>query len=222
MSKAIVLLSGGMDSSTALSIAIKEGFKCYALTLDYGQRHQNEINNAKNIVKDFKIIEHKLLSIDLTVFGGSALTDGNLKVPEKESTGIPITYVPARNTIFFSLALAWAEVVQADAIFSGVNAVDYSGYPDCRPEYIAAVQDLFNLATKITSEGKNIEVRAPLINMDKKEIIKIGIENGIDFSKTVSCYQLDHNGKSCGLCDSCRIRLRAFKELSLEDNIEYV
>jgi 7-cyano-7-deazaguanine synthase len=190
--------------------------------LDYGQRHQNEINSAKNIVKDFEIIEHKLLSIDLTVFGGSALTDGNLKVPEKESTGIPITYVPARNTIFFSLALAWAEVVQADAIFSGVNAVDYSGYPDCRPEYIAAVQDLFNLATKITSEGKNIEVRAPLINMDKKEIIKIGIENGIDFSKTVSCYQLDHNGKSCGLCDSCRIRLRAFKELSLEDNIEYV
>ena len=222
MSKAIVLLSGGMDSSTALSIAIKEGFKCYALTLDYGQRHQNEINSAKNIVKDFEIIEHKLLSIDLTVFGGSALTDGNLKVPEKESTGIPITYVPARNTIFFSLALAWAEVVQADAIFSGVNAVDYSGYPDCRPEYIAAVQDLFNLATKITSEGKNIEVRAPLINMDKKEIIKIGIENGIDFSKTVSCYQLDHNGKSCGLCDSCRIRLRAFKELNLEDNIEYV
>ena len=222
MSKAIVLLSGGMDSSTALSIAIKEGFKCYALTLDYGQRHQNEINSAKNIVKDFEIIEHKLLSIDLTVFGGSALTDGNLKVPEKESTGVPITYVPARNTIFFSLALAWAEVVQADAIFSGVNAVDYSGYPDCRPEYIAAVQDLFNLATKITSEGKNIEVRAPLINMDKKEIIKIGIENGIDFSKTVSCYQLDHNGKSCGLCDSCRIRLRAFKELSLEDNIEYV
>ena len=222
MSKAIVLLSGGMDSSTALSIAIKEGFKCYALTLDYGQRHQNEINSAKNIVKDFEIIEHKLLSIDLTVFGGSALTDGNLKVPEKESTGIPITYVPARNTIFFSLALAWAEVVQADAIFSGVNAVDYSGYPDCRAEYIAALQDLFNLATKITSEGKNIEVRAPLINMDKKEIIKIGIENGIDFSKTVSCYQLDHNGKSCGLCDSCRIRLRAFKELSLEDNIEYV
>ena len=222
MSKAIVLLSGGMDSSTALSIAIKEGFKCYALTLDYGQRHQNEINSAKNIVKDFEIIEHKLLSIDLTVFGGSALTDGNLKVPEKESTGIPITYVPARNTIFFSLALAWAEVVQADAIFSGVNAVDYSGYPDCRPEYIAAVQDLFNLATKITSEGKDIEVRTPLINMDKKEIIKIGIENGIDFSKTVSCYQLDHNGKSCGLCDSCRIRLRAFKELSLEDNIEYV
>ena len=222
MSKAIVLLSGGMDSSTALSIAIKEGFKCYALTLDYGQRHQNEINSAKNIVKDFEIIEHKLLSIDLTVFGGSALTDGNLKVPEKESTGIPITYVPARNTIFFSLALAWAEVVQADAIFSGVNAVDYSGYPDCRPEYISAIQDLFNIATKITSEGKNIEVRAPLINMDKKEIIKIGIENGIDFSKTVSCYQLDHNGKSCGLCDSCRIRLRAFKELSLEDNIEYV
>ena len=222
MSKAIVLLSGGMDSTTALSIAIKEGFECYVLTLDYGQRHQNEINSAKNIVKDFEIIEHKLLSIDLTVFGGSALTDGNLKVPEKESSGIPITYVPARNTIFFSLALAWAEVVEADAIFSGVNAVDYPGYPDCRPEYISAIQDLFNLATKITSEGKNIEVRAPLINMDKKEIIKIGIENGIDFSKTVSCYQLDHNGKSCGLCDSCRIRSRAFKELSLEDNIEYV
>ena len=153
MSKAIVLLSGGMDSSTALSIAIEEGFECYALTLDYGQRHQNEINSAKNIVKDFKITEHKLVSIDLTVFGGSALTDDNLKVPEKESSGIPITYVPARNTIFFSLALAWAEVVEADAIFSGVNAIDYSGYPDCRPEYISAIQELFKIATKITSEG---------------------------------------------------------------------
>ena len=222
MSKAIVLLSGGMDSSTALSIAIKEGFECYALTLNYGQRHKNEINSEKNIVKDFEITEHKLVSIDLSVFGGSALTDDNLKVPEKESLGIPITYVPARNTIFFSLALAWAEVVEANAIFSGVNAIDYSGYPDCRPEYISAVQELFNIATKITSEGNNIEVRAPLIDMDKKEIIKVGIENGVDFSKTVSCYQLDRNGKSCGLCDSCRIRLRAFKELNLEDNIEYV
>ena len=222
MSKAIVLLSGGMDSSTALSIAIKEGFECYALTLDYGQRHQNEINSARNIVKDFIITEHKLVSIDLTVFGGSALTDKNIKVPEQASSGIPITYVPARNTIFFSLALAWAEVIEADAIFSGVNAIDYSGYPDCRPEYISAIQELFNIATKITSEGKSIEVCAPLINMDKKEIIKIGIENGVDFSKTVSCYQLDRNGKSCGLCDSCRIRLRAFKELNLEDNIEYV
>lgn len=222
MNKAIVLLSGGMDSSTALSIAIKEGFECYALTLDYGQRHQNEINSAKNIVKDFKITEHKLVSIDLTVFGGSALTDKNIKVPEQASSGIPITYVPARNTIFFSLALAWAEVIEADAIFSGVNAIDYSGYPDCRPEYISALQELFNLATKITSEGKSIEVCAPLINMDKKEIIKIGIENGVDFSKTVSCYQLDQHGKSCGLCDSCRIRSKAFEELNLEDNIEYV
>ena len=222
MNKAIVLLSGGMDSSTALSIAIKEGFECYALTLDYGQRHQNEINSAKNIVKDFKITEHKLVSIDLTVFGGSALTDKNIKVPEQASSGIPITYVPARNTIFFSLALAWAEVIEADAIFSGVNAIDYSGYPDCRPEYISAIQELFNLATKITSEGKSIEVCAPLINMDKKEIIKIGIENGVDFSKTVSCYQLDQQGKSCGLCDSCRIRSKAFEELNLEDNIEYV
>jgi 7-cyano-7-deazaguanine synthase len=222
MNKAIVLLSGGMDSSTALSIAIKEGFECYALTLDYGQRHQNEINSAKNIVKDFKITEHKLVSIDLTVFGGSALTDKNIKVPEQASSGIPITYVPARNTIFFSLALAWAEVIEADAIFSGVNAIDYSGYPDCRPEYISAIQELFNIATKITSEGKSIEVCAPLINMDKKEIIKIGIENGVDFSKTVSCYQLDQHGKSCGLCDSCRIRSKAFEELNLEDNIEYV
>jgi len=222
MNKAIVLLSGGMDSSTALSIAIKEGFECYALTLDYGQRHRNEINSAKNIVKDFKITEHKLVSIDLTVFGGSALTDKNIKVPEQASSGIPITYVPARNTIFFSLALAWAEVIEADAIFSGVNAIDYSGYPDCRPEYISAIQELFNLATKITSEGKSIEVCAPLINMDKKEIIKIGMENGVDFSKTVSCYQLDQHSKSCGLCDSCRIRSKAFEELNLEDNIEYV
>ena len=222
MEKSIVLLSGGMDSATALSIAKRKKLSCYALTMDYGQKHSIEIEKAKLIAEHFQVVEHKIIEIDLTVFGGSALTDKNISIPEHESQGIPVTYVPARNTIFFSLALAWAEVIQANSIYSGVNAIDYSGYPDCRPEYIKAMQALVNLATKATVEGSSIAIEAPLLDMNKMDIIKKGIENNVDFSKTVSCYQLSKHSKSCGVCDSCRIRLKAFEELNLIDQIEYV
>ena len=222
MEKSIVLLSGGMDSATALSIAKRKKLSCYALTMDYGQKHSIEIEKAKLIAEHFQVVEHKIIEIDLTVFGGSALTDKNINIPEHESQGIPVTYVPARNTIFFSLALAWAEVIQANSIYSGVNAIDYSGYPGCRPEYIKAMQALVNLATKATVEGSSIAIEAPLLNMNKMDIIKKGIENNVDFSKTVSCYQLSKHSKSCGVCDSCRIRLKAFEELNLIDRIEYV
>ena len=222
MNKSIVLLSGGMDSATALSIAKSKRLSCYALTINYGQKHSTEIEKAKLIANHFQVIEHKIIEIDLTVFGGSALTDKSIDIPEKESQGIPVTYVPARNTIFFSLALAWAEVIGANSIYSGVNAIDYSGYPDCRPEYIEAMQGLVNLATKATIEGDSIAIEAPLLNMNKIDIIKKGIENDVDFSKTVSCYQLTKQSKSCGVCDSCRIRLKAFEELNLIDRIEYV
>ena len=222
MNKSIVLLSGGMDSATALSIAKSKRLSCYALTINYGQKHSTEIEKAKLIANHFQVIEHKIIEIDLTVFGGSALTDKSIDIPEKGSQGIPVTYVPARNTIFFSLALAWAEVIGANSIYSGVNAIDYSGYPDCRPEYIEAMQGLVNLATKATIEGDSIAIEAPLLNMNKIDIIKKGIENDVDFSKTVSCYQLTKQSKSCGVCDSCRIRLKAFEELNLIDQIEYV
>jgi len=222
MNKSIVLLSGGMDSATALSIAKRKRLSCYALTINYGQKHSTEIEKAKLIANHFQVIEHKIIEIDLTAFGGSALTDKSIDIPEKESQGIPVTYVPARNTIFFSLALAWAEVIGANSIYSGVNAIDYSGYPDCRPEYIEAMQGLVNLATKATVEGDSIAIEAPLLNMNKIDIIKKGIENDVDFSKTVSCYQLTKQSKSCGVCDSCRIRLKAFEELNLIDRIEYV
>ena len=222
MNKSIVLLSGGMDSATALSIAKSKRLSCYALTINYGQKHSTEIEKAKLIANHFQVIEHKIIEIDLTVFGGSALTDKSIDIPENESQGIPVTYVPARNTIFFSMALAWAEVIGANSIYSGVNAIDYSGYPDCRPEYIEAMQGLVNLATKATVEGDSIAIEAPLLNMNKIDIIKKGIENDVDFSKTVSCYQLTKQSKSCGVCDSCRIRLKAFEELNLIDRIEYV
>ena len=222
MNKSIVLLSGGMDSATALSIAKSKRLSCYALTINYGQKHSTEIEKAKLIANHFQVIEHKIIEIDLTVFGGSALTDKSIDIPENESQGIPVTYVPARNTIFFSLALAWAEVIGANSIYSGVNAIDYSGYPDCRPEYIEAMQELVNLATKATVEGNSIAIEAPLLSMNKIDIIKKGIENDVDFSKTVSCYQLTRQSKSCGVCDSCRIRLKAFEELNLIDRIEYV
>jgi 7-cyano-7-deazaguanine synthase len=222
MNKSIVLLSGGMDSATALSIAKSKRLSCYALTINYGQKHSTEIEKAKLIANHFQVIEHKIIEIDLTVFGGSALTDKSIDIPENESQGIPVTYVPARNTIFFSLALAWAEVIGANSIYSGVNAIDYSGYPDCRPEYIEAMQELVNLATKATVEGNSIAIEAPLLSMNKMDIIKKGIENDVDFSKTVSCYQLTKQSKSCGVCDSCRIRLKAFEELNLIDQIEYV
>jgi 7-cyano-7-deazaguanine synthase len=211
-----------MDSATALSIAKSKRLSCYALTINYGQKHSTEIEKAKLIANHFQVIEHKIIEIDLTVFGGSALTDKSIDIPENESQGIPVTYVPARNTIFFSLALAWAEVIGANSIYSGVNAIDYSGYPDCRPEYLEAMQELVNLATKATVEGNSIAIEAPLLSMNKIDIIKKGIENDVDFSKTVSCYQLTRQSKSCGVCDSCRIRLKAFEELNLIDRIEYV
>ena len=222
MTRAVVLLSGGMDSATALAIAKSRGCSCFALSIDYGQRHQYELKAAQSIAEDLGVLEHKILSFDLTHFGGSALTDKAYLIPEKETPGIPITYVPARNTIFFSLALAWSEVIDADYIYSGVNAVDYSGYPDCRPEYVKALQDLVNLSTKKTVEGNKILIKTPLIHLTKAEIILLGHEKGVDFSKTVSCYQITEDGKSCGVCDACRLRIQAFKEAQIEDRIKYV
>ena len=222
MARAVVLLSGGMDSATVLAIAKSNGYSCFALSIDYGQRHQYELKAAQSIAEDLDVLEHKILSFDLTHFGGSALTDKACQIPEKESPGIPITYVPARNTIFFSLALAWSEVIDADYIYSGVNAVDYSGYPDCRPEYVKALQDLVDLATKKTVEGNKILIKTPLIHLTKAEIILLGHEKGVNFSKTVSCYQITEDGKSCGVCDACRLRIQAFKEAQIEDRIKYV
>ena len=222
MAKAVVLLSGGMDSATVLAVAKYNNCSCFALTIDYGQRHQFEIKAAQSVAEQIGVSEHKILQIDLTNFGGSALTDKNLTIPEAETPGIPITYVPARNTIFFSLALAWSEAIDADYIYSGVNAVDYSGYPDCRPEYIIALQELVNLATKKTIEGNAILIKTPLIHLTKSEIILLGNEKGVDFSKTVSCYQITEDGRSCGVCDACRLRIQAFKEVQIEDKINYV
>ena len=222
MARAVVLLSGGMDSATALAVAKSSDCSCFALSIDYGQRHQYELKAAQSIAEDLGVLEHKILSFDLTHFGGSALTDKTFPIPVKESLGIPITYVPARNTIFFSLALAWSEVLDADYIYSGVNAVDYSGYPDCRPEYITALQGLVNLATKKTVQGNKILIKTPLIHLTKSEIILLGNEKGVDFSKTVSCYQITEDGKSCGICDACRLRIQAFKEVQIEDRIDYV
>ena len=222
MAKAVVLLSGGMDSATVLAVAKYNNCSCFALTIDYGQRHQFEIKAAQSVAEQIGVSEHKILQIDLTNFGGSALTDKNLTIPEAETPGIPITYVPARNTIFFSLALAWSEAIDADYIYSGVNAVDYSGYPDCRPEYIIALQELVNLATKKTIEGNAILIKTPLIHLTKSEIILLGNEKGVDFSKTVSCYQITEDGRSCGVCDACRLRIQAFEEVQIEDKITYI
>ena len=222
MARAVVLLSGGMDSATALAVAKSNACSCFALSIDYGQRNQYELKAAQSIAEDLDVLEHKILSFDLTHFGGSALTDKAYPIPEQEIPGIPITYVPARNTIFFSLALAWSEVIDADYIYSGVNAIDYSGYPDCRPEYVKALQELVNLATKKTVEGNKILIKTPLIHLTKAEIILLGHEKGVDFSKTVSCYQITEDGKSCGVCDACRLRIQAFKEAQIEDRIKYV
>tara|TARA_B100001179_G_C18450296_1_gene342748 strand:+ start:36 stop:704 length:669 start_codon:yes stop_codon:yes gene_type:complete len=222
MAKAVILLSGGMDSATALALAKSNDCSCFALTIDYGQRNQYEIKAAQSVAKQLGVLSHKILSFDLTHFGGSALTDKTYPIPEKETSGIPITYVPARNTIFFSLALAWSEVIDAEYIYSGVNAVDYSGYPDCRPEYVKALQDLVNLATKKTVQGNKILIKTPLIHLTKAEIILLGQEKGVDFSKTVSCYQITEDGRSCGVCDACRLRIQAFKKLQIKDKINYV
>ena len=221
MKKAIVLVSGGLDSATCLAIAQAEGYACYALSFDYGQRSASELNAAARLSETAGVIAHKTLPIDMGAIGGSALTDRSIAVPEEETVGIPVTYVPARNTVFLSYALAWAEVVEAEAIFIGVNALDYSGYPDCRPEYIDAFQSLINLATKAGVEGKSIVLRTPLIDLTKAEIIGVGLKLGVDYAATVSCYQADAEGRACGLCDSCRLRTKGFVDAQSQDPTRY-
>lgn len=221
LKNAVVLLSGGLDSATVLAMAQQQQFRCYAMSVDYGQRHHAELKAAKRVASALGAVEHRVLSIDLTSFGGSALTDNDIAVPEQASTGIPLTYVPARNTIMLSLALAWAEVLAAQDIFFGVNAVDYSGYPDCRPEYVEAFERMANLATRAAVEGKPLKLHAPLQHMSKAEIILSGTRLGVDFGLTVSCYQADEQGLACGLCDSCRLRKAGFKEAGLVDVTRY-
>jgi 7-cyano-7-deazaguanine synthase len=225
MKRAVVLLSGGLDSSTTLAICAHENFESYALSFAYGQRHKIEMAAARRIAAALGAHEHRVIEIDLRLFGGSALTD-DIAVPKARSpaemkTAIPITYVPARNTIFLAYALAWAEVIGAHDIFIGVNAIDYSGYPDCRPEYIAAFEKLANLATKAGTEGARFHVRTPLISLSKAEIIRRGLELGVDFSLTHSCYDPDPNGVACGQCDSCQLRRQGFREAGVKDPIPY-
>lgn len=222
MKKAVVLLSGGLDSATCLAIARSNGFECYCLSLDYHQRHIAELAAAKNIAESLGAKMHKTAQLDLTLFGGSALTDTQIAVPEQASEGIPVTYVPARNTIMLSLSLAWAEVIGAQDIFIGVNALDYSGYPDCRGEYVNAFQAMANLATKAAVEGQTITIHAPLIDMTKAEIIAKGTELNVDYSKTVSCYQANNLGQACGVCDSCRLRKEGFLKAGIADPTFYV
>ncbi|HNO75443.1 7-cyano-7-deazaguanine synthase QueC [Nitrosomonas mobilis] len=222
MKKAVVLLSGGMDSATTLAIAHQAGFLCYALSIDYGQRHHSELQAAANIGNLIQVASHQFIKLDLTTLASSALTDPSTTLPTKEEPGeIPITYVPARNTIMLSLALAWAEVLQSYDIFIGVTAVDYSGYPDCRPDYIAAFQKMTNLATKAGREGKYFQIHAPLINCSKAAIIRKGITLGLDYSLTVSCYQADESGHACGHCNACRIRHAGFIAAGIADPTRY-
>lgn len=219
--KAVVLLSGGMDSATTLAIAREAGFQCYTLTFDYGQRHRAELNAAARIAKQLGALEHKVIKIDLAAIGGSALTDRSIPVPHQPGGGIPVTYVPARNTVFLALALAWAEVLRAFDIFIGVNAVDYSGYPDCRPQFIEAFTRLANLATKAGVEGARFTLHTPLIHLSKAEIIKEGARLGVDFALTVSCYTADTQGRACGKCDACRLRAAGFKAAAIADPTRY-
>jgi len=219
--KALILLSGGLDSATILAIALDQGYQCYALSFNYGQRHATELNAAAKIAKAFAVVEHKTIDLDLTQIGGSALTDNNINVPESPTVGIPITYVPARNTIFLSYALAWAEVMDINNIFIGVNAVDYSGYPDCRPEYIQAFERMANLATKSSVEGKKLTIHTPLIDLSKTEIIQQGNMLKVDYALTISCYQVDANGGACGVCDSCRFRKEGFENAGMPDPTHY-
>lgn len=218
---AVVLVSGGLDSATVLAMAIAAGYRCHTLSFDYGQRHRAELLAAERISMDLQAHSHKVVRLDLGAIGGSALTDDRIQVPEHATEGIPVTYVPARNTVFLSIALGWAEVLNASAIFIGVNAVDYSGYPDCRPEYIAAFQVLANLATRAGVEGKPLTVMTPLIDLSKSDIIRKGMALGVDYSKTVSCYQASSEGLACGRCDSCRLRRRGFLDLGVPDPTLY-
>ena len=218
--KAVVLLSGGLDSATALAMAADQGFDCYALSFNYSQRASAELDAARRVAAAHAV-EHRVIDIDLRQFGGSALTDDSIDVPTDAPEGIPVTYVPARNTVFLSLGLAWAEVLGALDIFIGVNAVDYSGYPDCRPEFIAAFAEMANLATKAGVEGQRLSVHTPLIDLTKAEIIQRGAALGVDYSMTVSCYQADPDGRACGVCDSCRIRRDGFAAAGVADPTRY-
>ncbi len=222
--KAVVLVSGGLDSATTLAIAAHRGYECFALSFDYGQRHAAELQAANAVVAANRVVYHRVVAIDLSQLGGSALTDQAIAVPTSGAgdPGIPITYVPARNTVFLSFALAWAEVLGAKDIFIGVNAVDYSGYPDCRPEYIAAFETMANLATKAGVEGDGLAIHAPLITLTKAEIIRQGSRLGVDYSLTVSCYQADPDGRACGICDSCHIRREGFFAAEIADPTRYL
>lgn len=221
MKNAVILLSGGLDSATVLAMARAQGFTCYALSVNYGQRHHAELAAAQRVAQTLGAREYRVINIDLTGFGGSALTDDTIAVAQHPTEGIPSTYVPARNTIMLSVALAWAEVLQAQDIFIGVNAVDYSGYPDCRPAYIEAFERMANLATKAAVEGRPLTVHAPLLHLSKAEIIRQGILLGVDYAQTVSCYQADEHGRACGMCDSCRLRKAGFSAAGVDDPTLY-
>jgi 7-cyano-7-deazaguanine synthase len=221
MKKAVVLLSGGLDSATVLAVARSEAYACHALSFAYGQRHGVELESAKRVAQALGAVEHKTLTLDLSAIGGSALTDTQIAVPEQPTIGIPVTYVPARNTVFLAVALGWAEVLGAQDIFIGVNAVDYSGYPDCRKEFIVAFERLANLATRAGVEGRPFRVHAPLQHMSKADIICHGMELGVDYALTVSCYQPDNAGRACGRCDSCRLRRQGFHDAGIPDPTVY-
>jgi 7-cyano-7-deazaguanine synthase len=220
--RAVVLLSGGLDSATVLAIARSQGYACYALSMAYGQRHAAELAAASQVAASLQAEAHKVVHIGLDDIGGSALTDQSIQVPEEMGSGIPVTYVPARNTVFLSLALGWAEVLQAQDIFIGVNAVDYSGYPDCRPQFIKAFQNLANLATKAAVEGASYRIHTPLIDLTKAEIIRQGVALGVDYSQTISCYQATEAGVACGVCDSCRLRAKGFADAGIADPTNYL
>jgi len=220
-SKAVVLISGGLDSATTLAMAREQGFACYAMSFDYGQRHRVELQAAAEISRRLGVVEHKLIRIDLGNMGGSALTDLNIAVPETPTEAIPVTYVPARNTLFLAFALGWAEVLGAQDIFIGVNAVDYSGYPDCRPAFIESFEHLANLATRAGIEGRRCHIQAPLMHLSKAEIIREGIRLGVDYSCTISCYQADKTGRACGVCETCRFRRQGFLEAGVSDPTVY-
>jgi 7-cyano-7-deazaguanine synthase len=221
MKSAVVLVSGGLDSATVLAIAMEQGWRCHALSVDYGQRHRAELQAAAQVARALGAVEHRVITLDLGIFGGSALTDRRIDVPVVATQGIPVTYVPARNTIFLSLALAHAEVTRSDAIFTGANAVDYSGYPDCRPEYLASFERMANLATKRAVEGEPVAIEAPIVHLSKADIVRRGHELGVDFALTVSCYDADNAGRACARCDACRIRREGFAQAGLADPTRY-
>lgn len=219
--KAVVLVSGGLDSTTVLALARSQGFECYSLSFDYGQRHRAELNAAERISTSFGDVEHKVVTLNLDSIGGSALTDDDIAVPEHATDGIPVTYVPARNTVFLAIALGWAEVLGATDLFIGVNAVDYSGYPDCRPAFIDAFTELANVATKRGVEGEQFSIHTPLMELGKDDIVRLGARLGVDYSQTVSCYQATEAGFACGRCDACRLRREGFANAGLADPTRY-